>query len=393
MSNINRKKFIADLGMLGTAAVVSPTVLAMPGKKQERLNQPDKKTRVGVIGCGSVSKPYLAHLSGSPYAEIVSLCDIIPERAQQRAAEYGVDSWYPHIDRMLDGVAFDLLVNLTDMQEHGRLNRIAMEAGKHVWTEKPMASSYEEGKALVELAGKKGVRIWAAPVVVNSPQFAFMSEQIQAGNLGRIAAAHGSYGHLGPNWSSFFYEKGGGSLPDLGVYNIATLTGLLGPALSVTAMLNVMTPTREIRNKGTIQVEAEDNAHLLLEHKSGALSHVQSGFNYKMAHSYESETISTLFVTGTKGRMDMIGYDWAPHAVDRVILPDRQMERMSTDPGTYKWEEGASLICESLATGREPLVKVEHSLHVLEIIESARKSQETGRRIDLNSSFSHPVVE
>ena len=73
----------------------------------------------------------------------------------------------------------------------------------------------------------KNLRLWGAPAVVNSPQFAFMSKTIQEGKLGRIASAHGQYGHTGPTWSAFFYEKGGGSMPDLGVYNMATLTGFL----------------------------------------------------------------------------------------------------------------------------------------------------------------------
>jgi predicted dehydrogenase len=90
-----------------------------------------------------------------------------------------------------------------------------------------MANTYAEGKALLDLARSKGLRLWGAPAVVNSPQFVFMSKTLQEGKLGRIASAHGQYGHTGPTWSAFFYEKGGGSMPDLGVYNIATLTGLL----------------------------------------------------------------------------------------------------------------------------------------------------------------------
>ena len=86
-----------------------------------------------------------------------------------------------------------------------------------------MANTYAEGKALLDFAKSKGLRIWGAPAVVNSPQFAFMSKTIQEGKLGKIAAAHAHYGHTGPTWSAFFYEKGGGSLPDLGVYNLASL--------------------------------------------------------------------------------------------------------------------------------------------------------------------------
>ncbi len=388
---MNRKKFLSNLGMMGTAAMIAPSMMAS-SPSVKLINTSGKKIRVGVIGCGSVSAYYLKHLSKCPYAEIVSLCDIIPERAQNRAREYKVNSWYPHIDKMLAGVDFDLFVNLTDMQEHYRLNVIALNSGKHVWSEKPMASTYNEGSELIKLASQKGVRIWGAPVVVNSPQFAFIAKQINEGNFGRISAAHGCYGHLGPSWSSFFYEKLGGSIPDLAVYNITSLTGLLGPAVSVLAMTNIISPTREIDNKGTVKVTEEDNSHILLEHQSGAISHIQSGFNYTMAHSYDSEEISTISIIGTKARMDMIGYDWDPLAVDVATPAIQKMERMATDPGTYVWEEGASVICEFLATGKEPLFSAGHALHAVEIMEASRKSQETGKRIWLKSEFVWPVV-
>ena len=78
---------------------------------------------------------------------------------------------------------------------------------------------------------------------------------IQEGKLGKVSSAHANYGHTGPTWSAFFYEKGGGSMPDLGVYNLATLTGLLGPAKSVMAMTNIVTPERTVDNKGKIKVD------------------------------------------------------------------------------------------------------------------------------------------
>jgi len=388
---MKRKKFITNLGAIGAATVVAPSMLAseLPALTFKPLN---RKVKVGVIGCGSVARKYLPHLSNSAYAEIVSLCDIKSERAQTRAKELDVANWYPHIDKMLAGAEFDLFVNLTDMQEHGRLNRIAIMAGKYVWSEKPMANSYQEGKELLALAINKGLLIWGAPVVVNSPQFAFMAKHINKGNLGRISSGHGSYGHQGPGWSAFFYEKLGGSIPDLGVYNIGTLTGLLGPAVSVTAMLNIVLPIREVKDKGSIKVEAEDNAHILFEHKNGALSHIQCGFNYLAPHGYEGEEITTLSVIGSRGKMDMIGYDWAPFAVDMATSANHQMQRLATDRGTYKWEEGASVICEYLSTGKEPVFNAEHTLHILEIIEAARMSQDTRKRINLKSTFKWPIV-
>src|SRR5207253_4173512 len=144
-------------------------------------------------------------------------------------------------------------------------------AGKHVWSETPVATSLAAGQATVQQAKHRGVRLWGAPTVVQSPQFAVMAKTLAAGRLGQGAAAHADYGHTGPDWSAFFYEKGGGSLPDLAVYNLTTLTGLLGPARSVVAMTSVVTPTRKIRGKGEIKVVAEDNAMVLMDHGAGVI--------------------------------------------------------------------------------------------------------------------------
>ena len=352
-----------------------------------------KRIRVAVIGCGSVSNMYLPHLSKSPFVELVSVCDIKPERAAAQAKKFGVPNQYPHIDKLLSGAPFDLMVNLTNMQEHGRLNRQAILAGKHVWSEKPMADTYAEGKALLDLAKSKNLRIWGAPAVVNSPQFAWMSRAIQDDKLGTVAAAHAHYGHTGPTWSAFFYEKGGGSLPDLGVYNLATLSGLLGPVKSVIAMTSIVTPQRTVDDKGTIKTEAEDNAMVVMDHGRGVLSHVQCGFNYfdPYGHEGKGQDRPTISIWGTKGNMALIGYDWAPFSVELADSWTEKPVRYADNTGTYVWEQGASVIAESLATGKEPLINAEHALHVLEIIEAARKSQETGKRIELQSSFPWPL--
>jgi predicted dehydrogenase len=388
---MNRKEFIASCGLIGTATVFAPSVAGSGILSSVR----SQKIKVAVIGCGSVSGVYLPHLTNSPYVELVSVCDIKPERAKARAKQFNVPNQYPHIDKLLAGAGFDLLINLTNMQEHGRLNKQALLAKKHVWSEKPLANTYKEGFELLQLAKKQGVRIWGAPAVVNSPQFAFMAKQISAGNLGVVAAAHAHYGHLGPAWSAFFYEAGGGSLPDLGVYNLSTLSGLLGPVRSVMAMTNILTPTRTVDDKGEIKVEAEDNASVLMEHHCGAISHVQCGFNYfdPYGHQGKGQDKPTISVVGKKGSMHMIGYDWMPFGVDMATIDHEESQRFVTDPGTYVWQQGASVICESLVTGNEPLINAEHSLHILEIIEAARKSQAEGRRIQLESVFPYPVVK
>jgi predicted dehydrogenase len=342
MNTISRQKFLQHTAMAGAALLLSS--IEAFAKTQQR------KMKLGVIGCGIVSGQYLPHLAKSPYVEFVSACDIIYERAKKQADKYKIPNHYPHIDLMLAGPKFDLFVNLTDMQEHGRLNKQSLEAGRHVWSEKPMANTYKEGKELLDMAQDKKLRIWGAPAVVNSPQFAFMSKTIQEGKLGKVSSAHAHYGHLGPTWSAFFYEEGGGSLPDLGVYNLATLTGLLGPAKSVMAMTSIITPERTVDNKGKIKIEAEDNAMVLMDHGEGVFSHVQCGFNYfdPYGHEGKGQEKHTIMIWGTQGNMGLVGYDWAPAGVDLATHDHEQPQRFVTDSGTYVWQQGATVVSESL---------------------------------------------
>jgi len=385
---ISREHFLKTTAMAGAALLVS----SLEGWAATT----DKKLRVAVIGCGSVSNRYLPQLLSSKLIEVVSLCDIKYERAVAQNKEYKVNAQtYANIDAMLKGVPFDMMVTLTDMQVHGELNKKALLAGKHVWSEKPMANTYAEGKALLDLAKSKKLRIWGAPAVVNSPQFAFMSRTIQEGKLGRIASAHGQYGHTGPTWSAFFYEKGGGSMPDLGVYNMATLTGLLGPARAVMAMTSIVNPERTVDDKGKIKVEAEDNAHVLLEHDKGVISHVMCGFNYFDPHGHEAgnQSLHSIQVYGDYGNMRLIGYDWETNGVMLDTSWDKPAVLMSTEKGGYEWQEGARVVGESIVNGSEPLINVEHALHVLEIIEAARRSSATGMKVKLKSKFLWPIVK
>ena len=382
---MNRREFTRTT-VLASAAAASG-VLSVRGAEQKRV-------RTGVIGCGSVSNAYLPVLTQCPYVEVVSLCDIRPERARKQAEKFKIAHDYPHIEAMLSGEPFEFLIDLTDMQEHEHLNRQALEAGKHVWSEKPIANSLAAGQKLLALAREKKQRLWGAPITVQSPQFAFMARTLAQGALGRVAAAHADYGHEGPNWSSFFYEKGGGSMPDLMVYNLTSLTGLLGPAKSVTAMLSIVTGERDITEKGKIKVTEEDNAMVLLDHGRGVISHIQSGFNYFNPHGHDGsgEQRHTITIVGSGGFMGLVGYDWAPQGVDVATHEQPKLERHVTDAAGYIWQQGAALAAECLATGRELLVTPEQALHVLEIITGARESQETGKRVPLSSTFRWPVV-
>jgi predicted dehydrogenase len=133
---------------------------------------------------------------------------------------------------------------------------------------------------------------------------------------------------------------------------------------------------------------------VLLDHGKGIISHIQSGFNFFNPHGHDGskEQRHTISIVGSGGYMGLVGYDWEPHAVDLATHENPKLERFATDAQGYIWQQGAALAAECLATGKELLVTPEQAIHVLDIITSARLSQETGKRIALKSTFKWPIV-
>ena len=351
------------------------------------------KVRVAVVGCGSVSQKYVPDLKQSPYVDLVAVCDNRLEFARKHAETFAIERYFSDIDSMLAEVDFELLVNLTPMQFHAPFNRKGLEAGRNVWCEKPIATNLDDARALIQLAKDRGLKLWGAPNSPTSPAFQCMAKVLASGEIGRACVAHGIYGWSGPDWpgTAWFYQKGGGSLFDLGVYNVTTLTGLLGPAKSVVAMAGAAIPERVIAGE-TVKVEADDNIALILDHGGAVYSVIQTGFVYGAQR--EDWTIQ---VIGTNGAMTMGGYDWAPtnvsvYAGDQAHSHDGKWEIRSQGENDYKWQHGATYIAECMAKGEQPILSGEHALHVLEVMLAALKSAESGRREVVESTFSWPLV-
>lgn len=350
--------------------------------------------RVAVVGCGHASEKYLAHLQQSPCVELVAVCDQERDRARQRADAYAIAHACQDLGAMLAEVEFELLVNLTPMPRHASVNRQTLEAGRNVWSEKPIATGLAEAQALLALARRQGVGLWGSPANPISPAFRSMADILATGAIGRVHAAHGIAGSRGPDrtGSAWFYRKGGGSLFDLGVYNVTMLTGLLGPARSVVAMAGTAVAERTIGEE-PVTVDADDNTALLLDHGDAVYSAIQSGFVYGAQR--EDWTVQLI---GTAGAMTMGGYPWEPgevriHRGDQAEAPGRweTLGRDAEDP--YVWQGGATYIAECLARGEQPLLSGEHAVHVLDVMQSALQAAETGHAAPIGSTFPWPLVQ
>jgi predicted dehydrogenase len=344
------------------------------------------KISVAVVGCGAIStRSYLPDLAASPHVQLVAVCDVDPERARSMAERHAVPAWYADAGEMLAGSDFELLVNLTPPRAHAPLTLQALRAGRHVFSEKPLATTLADADALVDEAARRGLALYVAPATVISPTFRAAADAITSGEIGKVCAARGHYGHAGPP-EPWFYQEGAGAILDIGIYNVVTLTGLLGPAKAVMALAGIAVPRRTLHDV-EFTVEADDNAMILLDFGEAVYAVIQTGFVYA---PYDNRSTIALF--GTGGTINWLGYDWNPHGIEVRVAGGETWQTRATDQEGFAYHRGASYIAACMAEGRSPLMTVEHAYHTLEILLGAHGSARTGRRVEIRSTFPWPVI-
>ena len=192
-------------------------------------------SRIGIIGCGNISPAYANTLSEFPWIEIAAFADGIPERAEKFAERYGGVALEPA--EMLDDESIEAIVNLTPAHAHTSVSRRCLEAGKPVFSEKPLGTDFDEGRSLVELADQRGLRLGCAPDTFLGVGLQAARSAIDRGLIGEPIAANGFMLGFGPEWwhpnPESFYVPGAGPLFDMGPYYLTALVHLLGPARSI----------------------------------------------------------------------------------------------------------------------------------------------------------------
>jgi predicted dehydrogenase len=342
------------------------------------MNSP---VRFGIIGCGNVLDAYTTQcekLRTRGLAEVIIGCGREPQR--ERALGLGLSQFTTQEKDVLSSPDVDVVIVLTSMNEHARVARAAIEAGKHVLLEKPLATNLDDAQELVTLAKERRRHLVCAPFTILSPTFQTMRGRIERGDIGKACLARARYGWAGPSWNEWFYKPGGGALFDLGVYCIASLTGLLGPAKRVMAMTTVSIPEREI-NGCKVRVEAEDNAQVLLEFGEGAAAVVTTGFTMQQYRN------PALEIYGTTGTIQMMGDDWDPDGYELWQNAAGAWQVFKETAPDWPWSDGLRHLVECIHHNKTPLVAPEYALHVLEIMLKAQQSGREGRSIPIESTF------
>jgi predicted dehydrogenase len=340
--------------------------------------------KLGIIGCGRVFRgPYMSliqQLRTRGLVDTLLTCDNNPAVRDLVVGQPGVASFTADHREILDDPDVDIVMVLTSMPEHGPLAKEALQAGKHVLVEKPMAITLPEAAELVEVAKTSPGHLVCAPFVILSPTFQAMWRHLRDGDIGRPTLARGRYGWAGPDWGPWFYQAGGGPLFDLGVYNVTALAALLGSVRRVSAFTGKVHKQRMVDGR-MIDVETPDNFQILLDFGNSVFATVTTGFSMQQ---YRSPAIE---IYGTEGTVQMLGDDWAPegHELWKNSVGAWQLHRSPNL--SWPWTAGLQHLVESVHAGVRPLTVPEHAYHVLEVMLGAIASGEDGRHHDVTSEF------
>jgi predicted dehydrogenase len=342
----------------------------------------DRPVRVGIIGAGNVLWAYLRTLDRIIPQGLASLGPVCARRRERQAE---LCNRRPGIrlvaepDEVLESDV-DLAVIITPPESHAGLVRRALENDKHVVVEKPLAMTRAEGEELAETADRRGLNLIAAPFVHLAPTFRAFWERIRNGAIGHPHSARGLYGNSGSTWAGWYHEGRVGPLAEVGIYNLKSLTALLGPGAEVLAAEHTAIKLRLVGDR-EITAPGHDVSHIILRHESGGLSNIVS------SHAIQRYRRPALEIYGDQGTANLLGDDWDPRGFEIWRNTAGCWEEYEPVEGTWLWTDGLAEAARALFEGRRPLTEISHDLHLLEVVEAAERSAKEGRWMPITSRF------
>lgn len=254
---------------------------------------------VGIIGAGVISARYLLNASRFPHLTMVAIADIDAARAESRAVQHGIRAL--SVDELLADPGIDTVVNLTVPAAHADVTRAALLAGKHVYSEKPLATDRDLGRDLVRLAADRGLKLGCAPDTFLGAGLQAARAALDAGAIGKPVAATAFMASFGPeSWHpdpAFFYAPGAGPLFDIGPYSLTMLVHLFGPIRAVSASAISARSQRPIgsgpRRGQLIDVRTPTHVSAHLEFDSGPVATLLTSFDVPASRLPRGEVYGT----------------------------------------------------------------------------------------------------
>jgi predicted dehydrogenase len=345
-----------------------------------------KTLRVGVVGCGMIAARYVANSRAFEHWRPVACADVDARAAGAFAARHRLRAL--GVAELIADSEVDLVLNLTPPKAHAAVVAAALTAGKHVYTEKPLAATADEARELVADAERRGLRLGCAPDTFLSSPYETGRQLIADGVIGRVVGAAATMLVGGPDgWhpnAEMFFRAGGGPLLDIAPYYLTALVALLGPIESVAAFTETPTPQRTLgagaRAGDIIQVEVPTHAAAVARMRSGPLATLTVSFETR------GQYLSGLSVYGTKGLLTLPD----ANAFAGDLLLTGPQGKVETVPYEGKGEQetrgiGIEDLAVALAQGRPHRANARLALHVLEAAEAAIDSAKERRFVELDN--------
>ncbi|HEX2036062.1 MAG TPA: Gfo/Idh/MocA family oxidoreductase [Chloroflexota bacterium] len=353
-----------------------------------------ERVRIALAGCGSIAQSM--HLPGIKgivelgKAELVAVCDVAEAQARAVQERFGVPAAFGELGTMLERVEFDLLVNTTPIPEHYPVTLAALRAGRHVYSQKPMATTVEEATQLIAAAAERGLTLACAPEHPVRPVIQTMRRLIGEGAIGKVAFAKVQSSHDGPEKhnvprdSTWYYKPGSSPILDLGVHGLSQITSILGPVRRLACFSGRSIPVRHITAGPfagkRIEVEIDDNSLLLLDFGEATFGFLDS------TYCVEASLGPRLEIYGSEGTLSLGG-------------PGRQavLQLYRTEAGAWRTIDvpappavrdlGVLHTVECLLAGTAPVLSAEHARHLVEVMTRAPGAAATGHTVALETTF------
>ncbi|WP_367137487.1 Gfo/Idh/MocA family protein [Saccharothrix sp. HUAS TT1] len=344
---------------------------------------------VGVVGAGTISDTYLANLTTFPDVRVLAVADLDPERAAAQAARHGVPRACGVADLLADPDV-GLVVNLTIPAAHVEVSRAALEAGKHVWVEKPLGLDRAGVRALLDLAASRGLRVACAPDTVLGAGWQTARRAVDAGVIGEPRTALALFQIPGPeSWHpapEFLFQAGGGPLLDMGPYYLTGLVHLLGPIRRVTGTGGRSRDTRVIGSGPRAGVEfavtVPTTVAAMVEFERGGAAQVLFSFDSALTRTGFVEVGGTL---GTAVLPDPNRFDGATE----LHLPDGG-QTLAAQGHPASRGTGVLELARSIRAGEPERASGALAYHVLDAMLAIEESIAEGRPVDVASTVEPP---
>lgn len=364
-------------------------------------------SRIGLVGCGNISDIYLQNAALFRDIAFTACADLRPETAEAQSARYGIAA--RSVEDLLASPDVDIVLNLTIPEAHAPISLAALATGKHVYTEKPLATTVEDGAAIVDRARAKGLRVGASPDTVLGAAVQAARQAIDEGAIGRpllgVAAvmSHGME-HWHPN-PGFFFPPGGGPVFDLGPYYLSTLVTLLGPVASVAALgqqgfaeRTVTAETSPIKGS-SVPVETPTTLQALLQFEGGAQ------VSFLASWDVWNHGMLPLEIHGTEGSLRVPDPNWFGGEIG--VATGREAWRIEAVTGrtygrinhpaddpqhaNYRGLGLAEMAC-AIAEGRPHRANGDVALHVLAVMAAILEAAGTRRVVAIGRRCERPAA-